>query len=218
MDGHPRGATSRRASCGLLGHPARDRRGIPHHLRRGPDLEPDLRRRSPRPLGASANVVHVPSDFVDRVDPEMRGWAPRRQGAQRRLRQLEDQALVPGFVATIPFHEGIARTIAWFEADPSRWVVKPEVHAAMDRVIAAWETAASPLRGPRAERARPAGRGSGGSVDDRNAWLWRQRTVGRSALGTRHSALGTRHSALGTRHSALGTRHSALGTRHSALE
>jgi hypothetical protein len=55
--------------------------------------------------------------------------------------------LVPGFVATIPFHEGIRRTIAWFEADPSRWVVKPEVHSAMDRVLAAWDEAASPLRG-----------------------------------------------------------------------
>ena len=53
--------------------------------------------------------------------------------------------LVPGFVATIPFHEGIRRTIAWFEADPSRWVVKPEVHAAMDRVLAAWEKAATAL-------------------------------------------------------------------------
>ena len=70
--------------------------------------------------------------------------------------------LVPGFVATIPFHEGIRRTIAWFEADPSRWVVKPEVHAAMDRLLAAWEGGITAAGGVSRKRARPAGRGSAG--------------------------------------------------------
>ena len=54
---------------------------------------------------------------------------------------------MPGFVATIPFHEGIRRTIAWFRADSSRWVVKPEVHAAMDRILKAWENVAASVSG-----------------------------------------------------------------------
>ena len=91
--------------------------------------------------------MHVPSDFVHRVDPEMGAGLLGDKAHSVVFDNSKIKRLVPGFVATIPFHEGIRRTIAWFEADPSRWVVKPEVHAAMDRILAAWERAASPLRG-----------------------------------------------------------------------
>ncbi len=42
VDGHPRGGL-REGLPRPAGAPRRDRRGVPHHLRRGPDLEPDLR-------------------------------------------------------------------------------------------------------------------------------------------------------------------------------
>ena len=48
---------------------------------------------------------------------------------------------VPNFSATIPFHVGARRTLAWFEADPARQVVKPETNAQMDGYIAAWRKA-----------------------------------------------------------------------------
>ena len=46
---------------------------------------------------------------------------------------------VPEFQATIPFREGIARTLAWFEADPRRLVVNPATHDKMDRIIRSYE-------------------------------------------------------------------------------
>ena len=46
---------------------------------------------------------------------------------------------VPGYQATIPFKQGIKRTLAWFEADPARMVINAETHAMMDRIIEAYE-------------------------------------------------------------------------------
>jgi nucleoside-diphosphate-sugar epimerase len=90
-------------------------------------------------LGVAADVVHIPSDFVHRVDPLIGAGLLGDKAHSVLFDNSKVKRLVPGFVATIPFHEGIRRTIAWFEADPGRWVVRPEVHAAMDRILAAWD-------------------------------------------------------------------------------
>jgi hypothetical protein len=46
---------------------------------------------------------------------------------------------VPDFVCTTRFSEGIARTIAWFDADTARRQIDEEANAAWDRLIAAYE-------------------------------------------------------------------------------
>ena len=89
-------------------------------------------------VGVTPNVVHIPSEFIAEVEPEM---GPGLLGDKTHSTVFDNskiKRIVPDFVATIPFHVGIRRTIAWFEADPRRWVVHPQVNAAMDRVIAAW--------------------------------------------------------------------------------
>lgn len=90
-------------------------------------------------LGVAANAVYIPSEYIARVDAEMGAGLLGDKAHSVIFDNSKIRRLVPGFFAAIPFHEGIRRTIAWFEADPSRWRVRPEVHAAMDRVIAAWE-------------------------------------------------------------------------------
>jgi nucleoside-diphosphate-sugar epimerase len=92
-------------------------------------------------LGVEANVVHVPSDFVARVDPETGAGLLGDKAHSAIFDNSKVRRYAPGFVATIPFHEGIRRTIAWFQADPRRWVVKEDVHATMDRIVAAWSRA-----------------------------------------------------------------------------
>jgi nucleoside-diphosphate-sugar epimerase len=94
--------------------------------------------------GAEPKIVHVPSDFIHRVDPDIGAGLLGDKAHSVLFDNSKVKRLVPGFVATIPFHEGIRRTIAWFDADPARYVVRPEVHAAMDRILAAWERAAAP--------------------------------------------------------------------------
>jgi len=48
------------------------------------------------------------------------------------------KSLVPGFQAVIPFHEGIRRTVAWFDADPARKRVDAKVNEEMDAILRAW--------------------------------------------------------------------------------
>jgi hypothetical protein len=45
---------------------------------------------------------------------------------------------VPGFQATIPFREGIRRTLAWFDAGVERRRVDASVNAEMERILAAF--------------------------------------------------------------------------------
>ena len=67
--------------------PAGDRRQLPHHLRRGADLEPDPR--DPRRRGGRARprIVHVPSDAILAADESWGRSPARRQGALGDLRQ-----------------------------------------------------------------------------------------------------------------------------------
>jgi len=129
---------------GLLGHPAAI--GEAYHITSDEVLTWNrIYDAIAEALGVTANAVHVPSDFIHRVDPEIGAGLLGDKAHSVLFDNSKIKRLVPGFVATIPFHEGIRRTIAWFEDDPSRWVVKPEVHAAMDRILAAWERASAPL-------------------------------------------------------------------------
>jgi nucleoside-diphosphate-sugar epimerase len=90
-------------------------------------------------VGVEARVVHIPSDFIHRVDQAIGAGLLGDKAHSVLFDNSKIKRLVPGFVATIPFHEGIRRTLAWFAADPSRQIVRPEVHAAMDRILAAWD-------------------------------------------------------------------------------
>ena len=46
---------------------------------------------------------------------------------------------VPDYCATVPFTQGIRKTIAWFDADPARRLVDEEANSRWDRLIDAWE-------------------------------------------------------------------------------
>jgi nucleoside-diphosphate-sugar epimerase len=90
-------------------------------------------------FGTPAEIVHIPSDFIHRIDPAIGAGLLGDKAHSVLFDNSKIKRLVPGFVATIPFHEGIRRTLAWFAADPARQVVSPVVHAAMDRILAAWD-------------------------------------------------------------------------------
>jgi hypothetical protein len=46
---------------------------------------------------------------------------------------------VPGYCATTSFAQGIRRSLAWFNADPSRKLIDKEANATWDKLIAAYE-------------------------------------------------------------------------------
>ena len=127
---------------GLLGHPASI--GEAFHITSDEVLTWNgIYEAIAQAAGAVPNVVHVPSDFIHRLDPEMGAGLLGDKAHSVLFDNSKVKRLVPEFVATIPFHAGIRRTIAWFDADPVRFVVRPEVNTAMDRILAAWGKGAS---------------------------------------------------------------------------
>ncbi|MEQ9263787.1 MAG: SDR family oxidoreductase [Balneolaceae bacterium] len=90
-------------------------------------------------VGVELNAVHITSDFISSVVPgEKDGlWGDKSHCAI--FDNSKIKSLVPGFTATIPFSEGIKRTLSWFEADPKRMIVNEKTNAMMDKIINAYE-------------------------------------------------------------------------------
>jgi nucleoside-diphosphate-sugar epimerase len=88
-------------------------------------------------LGVKPNIVHIPSEVIARVDP---GTGAGLLGDKMWCAVFDNSKIkqfVPDYVATIPFHLGIRRTLAWFQADERRMQVSAEDHAQMERILAA---------------------------------------------------------------------------------
>jgi nucleoside-diphosphate-sugar epimerase len=87
-------------------------------------------------LGVQARLVHVPSDAIAAADPE---WGAGLLGDKAHSMVFDNsklRALVPGYVATIPFHTGAREIVAWFDEDPSRQVVDERLDKVMDDLVA----------------------------------------------------------------------------------
>jgi len=89
-------------------------------------------------LGVEAKIVHVPSDFIAGVAPEMAGSLLGDKTWSVVFDNSKIKSVVPEYVATIPLHDGIRRTIGWFAADQKRRHVDETVNAEMDRILAAY--------------------------------------------------------------------------------
>jgi nucleoside-diphosphate-sugar epimerase len=91
--------------------------------------------------GCKAHIVHVSSDILAKYDEELLGSLVGDKGTSAVFDNSKIKRFVPDFVATIPFHEGIKRTIRWFESDPARMVVKEETNTWIDAMIDRYEKA-----------------------------------------------------------------------------
>jgi nucleoside-diphosphate-sugar epimerase len=88
--------------------------------------------------GARANMVHIASDFIVQASPPQTGNLLGDKAWSAIFDNSKIKAFVPGFRASIPFREGIRRTLAWFDADESRRWIDAGVNAEMDRILAAY--------------------------------------------------------------------------------
>ena len=94
-------------------------------------------------LGVEARVVHVPSDFIAQVAPHLTGSLLGDKTWSAVFDNSKIRSFVPGFEATIPFEDGIRRTLEWFAADAERRVVDGAVNAEMDRILDAYAGAST---------------------------------------------------------------------------
>lgn len=88
-----------------------------------------------------ANIVHIPSDFICRIEPSYTGTLLGDKAASVIFDNSKIKSFVPGFKATIPFHEGIRRTLAWFDANPEQKIVMASTDEVMDNIIQTYEKA-----------------------------------------------------------------------------
>lgn len=83
--------------------------------------------------------VHMASDFIIACVPAVEGTLLGDKAISAVFDNAKLKRLVPGFSAKTSFATGIRRTLAWFEADPARQVVDPELNTRWDKLIAAYE-------------------------------------------------------------------------------
>jgi nucleoside-diphosphate-sugar epimerase len=84
-------------------------------------------------------LVHIASDFITACIPEDTGTLLGDKSHSAVFDNTKIKRFVSDFVCTTRYREGIARTIAWFDADPARRQIDEQASAAWDRLIAAYE-------------------------------------------------------------------------------
>jgi len=96
--------------------------------------------------GCEAKIVHVSSEFICAVADKMgQKWMRGNLLGDKAVSAIFDNSkikqFVPGFQATIPYRDGIRRTVQWFEADPKRMKISDGNNAMHDNILAAWAKA-----------------------------------------------------------------------------
>jgi nucleoside-diphosphate-sugar epimerase len=123
---------------GLLGHPGA--LGQAFHITSDELLTwNDIYRAVGAAVGVEPNIVHMASDFIVKVAPDYLGTLIGDKSWSVIFDNNKIKTTVPEYQAVIPFHRGIKRTIAQFEADPVRSRVVPEDHAEIERILKAYE-------------------------------------------------------------------------------
>jgi nucleoside-diphosphate-sugar epimerase len=88
-------------------------------------------------LGVTANLVHVPSDFIARAAPDLAGTLLGDKTWSVVFDNTKIKSFVPEFEAEIPFRAGIRRTLDWFNEDERRQSVDDESNDQIDRILSA---------------------------------------------------------------------------------
>jgi nucleoside-diphosphate-sugar epimerase len=87
--------------------------------------------------GAELAMVHVPSELIATMYPERGGSLLGDKAWSVVFDNAKIRRFVPDYRPRVTFAEGMARSIAWFDADPARRTVNEESDRRIERVIAA---------------------------------------------------------------------------------
>jgi nucleoside-diphosphate-sugar epimerase len=90
-----------------------------------------------RAAGAEAKLVHVPSDLIAALYPDRGGSLLGDKAWSVVFDNAKIRRFVPAYRPRVTFAEGMARSLAWFDAEPARRAVSQESDRRLDAVIAA---------------------------------------------------------------------------------
>jgi nucleoside-diphosphate-sugar epimerase len=93
--------------------------------------------------GVDPQLVHIPSDFIGACLPEKLGGLIGDKAVSVVFDNSKIKRFVPGYCATMPFAQGIRRTLAWFDADPARKQIDTDANVVWDKLIDAYERGTS---------------------------------------------------------------------------
>ncbi|HLA42375.1 MAG TPA: hypothetical protein VJZ27_03005, partial [Aggregatilineales bacterium] len=79
------------------------------------------------------------SEFIAKVDPGTGAGLLGDKMWSVMFDNSKIKSFVPEFVATIPFHTGIRRSLEWYQADANRMKVSDDDHALFDRLLDAYQ-------------------------------------------------------------------------------
>jgi nucleoside-diphosphate-sugar epimerase len=91
--------------------------------------------------GAPPDIVHVASDFLAAFNPEELGNLVGDKAQCGIFDNSKIRSFVPGYLATVPFAEGVRESVRWFEAHPERCTIDDAFNALSDRIIDAQQSA-----------------------------------------------------------------------------
>jgi nucleoside-diphosphate-sugar epimerase len=89
--------------------------------------------------GVEPKIVHIPSDFIVACLPDKEGSLLGDKSLSVVFDNTKIKRFVPGYCATTSFAEGIRRSLAWFDANPSRKRIDQDANAVLDKLIAAYQ-------------------------------------------------------------------------------
>ena len=128
-----------KALVGLLGHAGAI--GHPFHITSDEVLTwNQIFQQTAAAAGVSSpRLVHIASDFIVACYPETIGTLLGDKSHSAIFDNTKVKRLVPDFVATTRFRDGIAKTVRWFDADPRRQTIDEAVDRRYEKLIAAYE-------------------------------------------------------------------------------
>jgi hypothetical protein len=85
------------------------------------------------------NIIHIPSDLIAQYSDFDGDNLLGDKAVSAVFDNSKIKTFVPDYTATIPFAEGIKRSVEYFDADESRQVVSDHANEWMDRLIADYE-------------------------------------------------------------------------------
>ena len=99
----------------------------------------EITRQTAAAAGAEARIVHIASDFISACMPELTGTLVGDKSVSAVFDTTKIKRFVPDFQTAMPFAEGIRRTVAWLDADPTRQGIDTALEAKWDLLISGYE-------------------------------------------------------------------------------
>jgi hypothetical protein len=91
--------------------------------------------------------VHVTSDLIAAFNPEDLGNLVGDKAQCGIFDNSKIRSFVPGYLATVPFSEGMRESVRWFEKHPERCTIDDAFNTLSDRIIAAQQSALRMAKG-----------------------------------------------------------------------